>query len=97
MSPLQVLVADDDAIVLKLCTYVLQRAGYRVSTAENGPQVLAPVVANPPTVIVMDLLMPGLDGITTCRHLKTNPATAHIPVAVMSAHSTLMRLQVDLS
>jgi CheY-like chemotaxis protein len=97
MSPLQVLVADDDAIVLKLCTYVLQRAGYRVSIAENGQQVLAQVAVEPPAVIVLDLLMPVLDGLSACQHLRSNPTTAHIPVALMSAHSTLMRPQVDLS
>jgi CheY-like chemotaxis protein len=97
MSQVQVLVADDDAVVLKLCTYVLQRVGYRVSIAENGQQVIDQVAADPPAVIVLDLLMPVLDGMTACRHLKTTPATAHIPVAVMSAHSTLMRPQVDLN
>jgi CheY-like chemotaxis protein len=78
VSPVHVLVADDDAGVLKLSRYVLQCAGYRGSIMENGPHVLGPVVTKPPTVIVMDLLMPGLDAITTCRHLKTNPAPARI-------------------
>lgn len=76
----KILVVDDSATDRFVLTELLEKAGYTVSTAENGEDCLAKVDANMPDLVVMDVIMPGLNGFQTTRALSKNPATAHVPV-----------------
>ncbi len=82
-----ILAVDDDAQVLALLKRVLPPDGYVVQTAASGEQALAAAAARPPDLILLDIHLPGLDGLEVCQRLKANPATRHIPVILLSASS----------
>jgi CheY-like chemotaxis protein len=93
----KVLVVDDDPAILEICSDLLQTEGYTVSVATNGQQALEQIRMDPPHVILMDIMMPVLDGVEACRQVKANPATAEIPVVLMSARTNLTRQSQDLA
>ena len=80
-----VLVVDDEPTNRVLCRSCLTRAGYAVREAENGHKALADVAQVPPDVILMDVMMPEMDGLECTRQLKGNPDTRDIPVVIVSA------------
>jgi len=84
-EPPLVLIVDDNEDILVICEQVLRRAGYRTATASSGQEALAQVGALKPGLIILDLMMPGLDGFTTAREITSDPATAGIPIAVLTA------------
>ncbi|CAG0962270.1 Response regulator PleD [Methylophilaceae bacterium] len=77
-----IMVVDDSETDRYLLTEMLEAAGYTVTTAENGEDCLAKVEVSPPDMVLMDVIMPGLNGFQTTRALSKNPDTAHIPVIV---------------
>ena len=80
----KVLVVDDyEANVLGL-RRLLERANYAVATASNGAQALEAVRNDPPDVVLLDVMMPGLSGVDVCAELKRNPSTCLIPVVLIS-------------
>ncbi|MBI4306324.1 MAG: response regulator [Chloroflexi bacterium] len=84
-APKTVLVADDDPDVRLVLAVILERAGYSVTEASNGAEVLEIVEKDPPDLILLDFAMPKLDGRRTLQLLKSNPKTSHVPVVIVSA------------
>ena len=84
-SPVTVLVVDDDPSARALCRAILQREGYEVKEAGDGLEAIASVKEFPPDVIIMDALMPNLDGLECTRHLKADADTREIPIIMVSA------------
>ena len=82
----KVLAVDDDDLNLRLLTRLLPSDRYQVHTARNGRECLERVREILPDLILLDLLMPELDGIQTCRILKEDDATRHIPLVILTAH-----------
>jgi two-component system alkaline phosphatase synthesis response regulator PhoP len=82
----KVLVVDDESDILDLMTYNLRGEGYDVVTARDGPAALQQASLHP-DLIILDVMMPGLDGYEVCRRLKNNPSTASIPVVFLTARS----------
>jgi putative two-component system response regulator len=82
-----VLVVDDVAGNVRLAARMLEPEGYTVSSASNGREALAEVARNHPDLILLDVMMPDLDGFETCRQLKSNSATRLIPVVLVTALS----------
>ena len=82
-----VLVVDDRLELLALHASYLERAGYRVLTAEDGEEALAVARRDHPAVVVLDHSMPKLTGIEVARTLKKDAATADIAILLMTAHS----------
>lgn len=80
MAIQKILVVDDSATDRFVLTEMLEKAGFTVITAENGEDCLAKVDAEMPDLVVMDVIMPGLNGFQATRALSKNPQTAHIPV-----------------
>lgn len=80
-----VLIVDDDPDQLRLLVAALRNTSYRVSVALNGDQGYARAAVLLPDLILLDMRMPGRNGITIARLLKTNPATQHIPIIFLSA------------
>lgn len=80
-----VLVVDDEETNRELLRDLLEEQGHQVTEAENGEQALQKVKENPLDVILLDVMMPGLDGFEVCRRLKGDPETAPIPVLLVTA------------
>ena len=82
-----VLVVDDEEQNRSLLRDPLEARGYTVTEAESGEQALKEIAENPPDTILLDLMMPKMDGFEVCRRLRANAATAHIPVLMVTALS----------
>lgn len=82
-----ILIVDDTPANLSLLSETLTNAGYKVAVANNGDRALKMVKYNPPALILLDVMMPVIDGFETCKMLKENPATREIPVIFMTALS----------
>ncbi len=85
--PAHILVVDDQLESRELLHAHLTNAGYEVFTAQDGFEALAAVAAQPPDLILLDVMMPGLDGYEVCRRLKSDEETAFIPVVMLTALS----------
>jgi two-component system cell cycle response regulator len=81
----RVLVVDDILPNVKLLEAKLSSEYYDVLTATNGPEALEKVATLSPDIVLLDVMMPGMDGFEVCRRIKANPATAHIPVVMVTA------------
>lgn len=81
-APARILVVDDDPTVAEVVTGYLRRAGYAVETAADGPAALARAGLVRPDLVVLDLMLPGLDGLEVCRRLR---ATGPVPVIMLTA------------
>jgi len=85
-APLRVLLIDDDADLRKLIKVTLEfTAGWSVTTAADGAAGLEEARRQRPDAIVLDVMMPVMDGYEVCRHLKQDPALAPIPVVLLTA------------
>jgi two-component system phosphate regulon response regulator PhoB len=80
-----VLVADDDPDILLLITVTLERDGYDVVTAKDGPSALEAAVERVPHLVVLDLMMPGLDGYEVTRRLRGEQVTKDVPIVIVTA------------
>ena len=86
MSPRPlVLVADDDPDILLLMTLTLERDGYDVVAAKDGLSALEAAVARVPHLVLLDLMMPGLDGYEVTRRLRREPTTKNLPIVIVTA------------
>ncbi len=94
---LSVLLAEDDPDIQLVARLALKRAGFTVRVVNNGQEALAAIRENPPQVVLLDWMMPELDGPETCRQLKSNPSTANIPVIFLTAKSQEAEIQRGLS
>lgn len=84
-KPPRLLVVDDNAQNIELLTALMQGDGYEVVTAADGQEALAQVAAALPDLILLDIMMPKLDGYAVCRRLKSEPATRLVPVVLLTA------------
>ncbi len=82
-----ILVVDDSRVNRQVLRNILERAGHRVEEAADGKEALDRVAQLSPDLILLDVVMPRMDGIETCWRLKANPETAHIPVLFVSAQT----------
>jgi len=83
----KVLIVDDDLDSLKLIGLMLQKRGCRIVAAQNGPQALSKAADEAPDLIMLDVMMPGMDGIEVCRRLRADPRTETTPIIMFSAKS----------
>jgi DNA-binding response OmpR family regulator len=88
-----ILIVDDLPRNLQVLAVLLDKAGYRVSMAMDGAQALAMVAREAPDLILLDVMMPGMDGLEVCRRLKVDEATRGIPVIFLTAKAELEDLQ----
>jgi len=80
-----VLVVDDEPELVKLLDFNLTKAGYLVLTARDGESGLAAARKHAPDVIVLDVMMPGIDGLEVCRRLRQESSTAGVPILMLTA------------
>ena len=80
----KVLIVEDDALLLKVLSSSLLSDGFEVATVENGLEVMASVKKFVPNIILLDLIIPGIDGFEVLKQLKEDASTKNIPVVIMS-------------
>ncbi len=87
MATKTILLVEDQIEFLAVQKHYLERNGYQVISAENGIEAIRRARESLPNVILMDLSMPKLDGLTATRKLKEDPTTSNIPVILLTAHA----------
>ena len=85
MAKEKILAVDDEEDILELLRFNLSREGYQVSCASSGEEALRLVQSEIPDLIVLDLMLPGIDGLEVTRRLKNDPITKHIPIVMLTA------------
>ena len=88
MAREHVLVVDDERDILELVQYNLEKEGYRVTAVATGEDALAAARTKLPDIIVLDLMLPGVDGLEVCRRLQSDAATRGIPIVMLTAKGT---------
>ena len=94
---MNVILAEDDPDIQLVARLALKRAGFTVQVVGNGVEALDAIRQQPPDVVLLDWMMPELDGPETCRRLKGDPATAAIPIIFLTAKSQETEIQRGLS
>jgi DNA-binding response OmpR family regulator len=84
----KILVVDDEPEAVELVEFNLKKAGFDVATASDGAQALRKARSVSPDLIVLDLMMPEIDGLEVCKILRRDPATAGIPIIMLTARAT---------
>ena len=92
----RVLVADDDPDIRRLIVFTLRRRGHTVAEAESGNSALDLIRQEHPDLVVLDVMMPGMTGIEVARTLKQDPATAAIPIIMLSAKGQAAEVDAGL-
>jgi len=96
MALAKVLVVDDDQVIQQLLEVNLELEGYDVKRASNGDEALKLVRSFKPDVVLLDVMMPKLDGREVCRRIKGDPTTADVPVIFLSARAQDMDVNSGL-
>lgn len=92
-----VLVVDDDATIRRLLQITLETEGFSVTTAGDGVEGLRMAQEEPrPDLVLLDIMMPGMDGLQVCHTLKTDPATQELPVVLLSAKAQSHDIELGL-
>ena len=92
-----ILMAEDDPDIQLVARLALKKAGYRVTAVSNGRDLLARVADERPNIVLLDWMMPEMDGPETCAKLRENPETADIPIVFMTAKSQGFEIERGLS
>jgi DNA-binding response OmpR family regulator len=80
----KILVIEDDAIASRLIEYTLGKEGYEVLLAKNGLEGISKAQSEEPDLIILDIMLPGIDGFEVCHRLRSEPQTAHLPILMLS-------------
>jgi len=91
-----VLIVDDDPVVRRMLQLTFESEGFDVITAADGVEALAAVRADRPAIIVLDIMMPKLDGMKVMRELKADDALRAIPIILLSAKATSLDIELGL-
>lgn len=83
----RILVVDDEADAVELVAFNLRQAGYSVTTAADGAEALQKARAQPPDLIVLDLMLPEISGLEVCKTLRRDPAFSRIPIIMLTARA----------
>ncbi len=81
----RVFVVDDDPVVCRLARFILERAGYEVRLLQDGQEALEALEQSAPDILITDLMMPRMDGMTLLRHIRANVRWVALPVVVFTA------------
>lgn len=82
-----ILVVDDEEMTRNLLRLMLERNGYAIVEARDGQEALDLINTDRPDVVIMDVMMPNMDGFTACEELRRQPKTAELPVILLSART----------
>src|SRR6201991_1842208 len=96
-DPVTVLAVDDQAVNLRLLDAVLTPRGHRVIAVSSGAEALAALENEDIDIVLLDVLMPEMDGYEVCRRMRSNPSTEFLPVVMITASGSEQRLNALLS
>jgi DNA-binding response OmpR family regulator len=96
-GPAKILVVDDEAPVRDVLRDVLTAAGYNVITATDGREALPLTLSEKPDLIITDIRMPKLDGLTLCKALRVNPETKSVPILILTHYSTSEQMEAAMA
>lgn len=85
MSPQTIVVVEDESDILEIISYNLRREGYRVVDLFSGEEALDTIKRNKPDLVLLDVMLPGMDGLEVCRQLKSVQETKNIPIIMLTA------------
>jgi len=85
VSKPKILGIEDESDILEVITYNLEREGHKVISCRNGEQGLSRIRTDNPDLVILDLMLPGMDGVEVCRQVKSDPVTRAIPVIMVTA------------
>lgn len=85
MQKKKILIVEDEESLLKLESILLTSRGYEVAGVLNGKAALDHIATDRPDLIILDIMLPEMDGFEVCRHIKANPDTSQIPVIMLTA------------
>jgi len=83
----RILLVEDDPKIRDIMKWILEKSGYEVAVACDGPEGVSAAIASPPDVLLLDVMMPGLSGFDVCRELKAKETTRGVPIVFVSARS----------
>lgn len=85
MAKEKILIVEDEEDILELVKYNLAKEGYQVITVSTGEDAIKTVTAKLPDLVLLDLMLPGMDGFEVCKSIKNNSKTSHIPIVMLTA------------
>lgn len=85
MEHRKILIVEDEESLLKLESILLTTRGYKVSGVTDGLKAMEAIEKERPDLVLLDIMIPGIDGFEVCRRIKANPATASLPVIMLTA------------
>ena len=83
----RIIVVDDDPNVLRLMSYIVQREGYDVVSAQSGAEALEIIEQDPPRLVILDLMMPGVSGFHICEYLRTEPGMSDVRILAVTGYA----------
>jgi DNA-binding response OmpR family regulator len=81
----RVLIADDEPNIVTALEYMLQKRGYEVRTVQNGTQALAEIAQFGPDLVLLDVMMPAINGYEVCQRIREDPALGHLKIIMLTA------------
>jgi DNA-binding response OmpR family regulator len=88
-NKIKVLVADDDNNIINIIRYSISNDQFEVLEATNGKEALGMVFSKSPDILILDIMMPGMDGYMVCKELKEHDSTKNIPIIILSAKASI--------
>jgi DNA-binding response OmpR family regulator len=85
MNQSKILVVEDDHDIAQLLAITMKKAGYECAVTENGYEALNSIRRHPPDLVILDLMIPGIDGFEVCKEMKRDPKTGAVPVLIVTA------------
>jgi len=95
--PSRILIVDDEPSIVISLEYLMKREGFEVSVAADGEAALAAVAARPPDLVILDVMMPKLNGFEVCRRLRAEPAWRGVRILMLTAKGREPELQKGLA
>ena len=93
MKRSRILVVEDEESLLKLESILLSSKGYIVTGVMDGRSALEEIKANKPDLVILDIMLPVIDGFEVCRRVKEDPETSHIPVLILTAKKNIQDME----
>ena len=87
MAKEKILIVEDDADIIEMITYNLRKEGYKTASVLDGEEAIYSVKKQMPDLIILDLMLPGIDGLEVCRNLRGKESTSQIPIIMLTAKS----------